>query len=88
MDPKKFSKLLSYFMLKGVMKMCKTLEEADVVLVYNNTDYKQSSFMSKENDKRCNNFTENDIICFVRHANPRDRQALSRKIKIARNKRK
>ena len=80
MGPKKFNKLLRRRSLRGVLKMCNTLEEANFVLFYNTKDWTNSSFITKEDyrtfDHSILTESSNFIVCYVKHNNPRDRRSL------------
>ena len=78
MDTKKFNKFLNKYDIKGLIKMCNTIEEADFTLLYDKIDCTKSRFVTKKyyNDHNYVDFTENFIVCFVKHSNPRNKKSL------------
>ena len=82
MDLKKFNKFLNKYTLKGVLKICKTYEEADFVMAYDKVDYNNTTFITKKNYEECDKscIADNFIICFVKHTNPRNKKSLEVKL--------
>ena len=78
MDKKKFLKFLNKYDLKGLLRMCDTLEEADFILLYHKIDCSKSRFVSKMcyNENPVGDIPDRFIVCFVKHSNPRNKRSL------------
>ena len=48
MDSKKFNKILCKLDIKGLVKLCNTFENADLIFVYLPNDLNNSMFLNKE----------------------------------------